>query len=230
MNGSVILITGAFGALGSALARHLDQAGARLVAIDAAPALPDALAELYQDHRVLAGVDLTSVEQTRTAIAKAAERFSPIDGVVNIAGGFAWETIAEGSIDTWDAMYAANLKTVVNVCQAALPHVREEGGRIINVGANAAQRGGLGMGAYAASKAGVLRLTEALAEEVKDRGITVNAILPGIIDTPANRSAMPDADRSRWVTPQAIAAVVAFLLSDASQPITGAGIPVAGRL
>ncbi|MGE4337217.1 MAG: SDR family NAD(P)-dependent oxidoreductase [Pigmentiphaga sp.] len=230
MNGSVILITGAFGALGSAVARHLDQAGARLVAIDAAPALPDALAELYQDHRVLAGVDLTSVEHTRAAIAKAAERLSPIDGVVNIAGGFAWETIAEGSIDTWDAMYAANVKTVVNVCQAVLPHVREEGGRIVNVGANAAQRGGLGMGAYAASKAGVLRFTEALSEEVKDRGITVNAVLPGIIDTPANRGAMPDADRSRWVTPQAIAAVIAFLLSDASQPITGAGIPVAGRL
>lgn len=230
MNGSIILITGAFGALGSALARHLDNLGARLILLDGAPQLPEALRSLAAHHRVVTGVDLTSPEATAQAIQRIAEHFIPLDGVVNVAGGFAWETIAEGSLATWDAMYAANVKTTFNVCHSVLPHLRRDGGRVINIGANAASRAGVGMGAYAASKSGVLRLTETLAEELKDEGITVNAVLPGIIDTPANRAAMPDADRSRWVTPQAIAAVVAFLLSDDAQIITGAGIPVTGRL
>lgn len=230
MNGSIIVITGAFGALGSALARHLDALGARLVLIDAAPAVPDSLFDVFEPHRVLTGVDLTSPEATAAAMAKVVERFSPIDGVVNVAGGFAWETVADGALATWDAMYAANVRTAFNVCHAALPHLRSEGGRIVNVGAHAASRAATGMAAYAAAKSGVLRLTEGLADELKDRGITVNAVLPGIIDTPANRAAMPDADRSRWVTPHAIAAVIAFLLSDDAQPITGAGIPVTGRL
>lgn len=230
MNGSLIMITGAFGALGSALARHLDTLGARLILVDAAPEIPDALFDTFSTHRVLTGVDLASPEATAEAVQRIVERFSPIDGVVNIAGGFAWETVGQGSLATWDAMYAANVKTTFNVCHAVLPHLRRDGGRIVNVGANAAYRGSTGMGAYAAAKSAVLRLTESLADEVKDEGITVNAVLPGIIDTPANRAAMPDADRTRWVTPQAIAAVVAFLLSDDAQVITGAGIPVTGRL
>jgi len=128
-------------------------------------------------------------------------------------------------------MYNINLKTVLNVCQAGLPHLLQRpGARIVNIGAGAAGKAAAGMGAYAASKAGVLRMTEALAEETRDRGLTVNAVLPGIIDTPANRRDMPDADFSRWVSPQALADVIAFLLSDAARAITGAGIPVLGRL
>jgi NAD(P)-dependent dehydrogenase (short-subunit alcohol dehydrogenase family) len=112
-----------------------------------------------------------------------------------------------------------------------LPHLLDRpGSRIVNIGAGAAGKAGAGMGAYAASKSGVLRLTEALSEETKDRGLTVNAVLPSIIDTLANRKDMPDADVSRWVTPEAIADVVAFLLSDAARAITGAGIPVMGRV
>jgi NAD(P)-dependent dehydrogenase (short-subunit alcohol dehydrogenase family) len=118
----------------------------------------------------------------------------------------------------------------VVTCQAALPALRERGhGRIVNIGAGAAARAGLGMGAYAASKAGVQKLTEALAEELKDDGITVNCILPGTIDTPRNRLDMPQADFSRWVSPAAIAEVIAFLASDAAEAVTGAAIPVFGR-
>src|SRR5690625_1181627 len=212
MNGSVVVITGAFGALGSAVARALDEAGARLVLVDAAAAVPEALQELAGSHRSFTGVDLTSAEQVKACVERIVERFSPVDGLVNIAGGFAWETTADGQLSTWDTMYSTNVQTAFNMCHHLLPHMRAEGGRILNVGAGAAHKAVTGMGAYAAAKAGVLRLTEALADEVKDQGITVNAILPGVIDTPANRQAMPDADRSRWVTPHAIADVVMFML------------------
>ena len=123
-----------------------------------------------------------------------------------------------------------NLRSAVVACRSALPALLERGGgRIINIGAGAAAKAGLGMGAYAASKAGVQRLTEALAEEMKDKNITVNAILPGIIDTPRNRLDMPKADFTRWVSPEAIAKVILFLASEDSAAITGAAIPVFGR-
>mgnify|MGYP001544585854 FL=1 len=128
-------------------------------------------------------------------------------------------------------MFAANLKTAVVSIKAALPRLLESSaGRIINVGAGAAARpAGAGMGAYAASKAGVHKLTESLAAELKDRGITVNAVLPGTIDTPQNRAAMPNADFARWVRPEAIAAVIAFLASEQAAAVTGALVPVYGR-
>ena len=150
--------------------------------------------------------------------------------LVNVAGGFRWEKLEDGEIETWDSMYSMNLRSAVVSCKCALPAMLERGGgRIINIGAGAAARASLGMGAYTASKAGVQRLTEALAEEVKDRNITVNAILPGTIDTPRNRLDMPDADFSRWVSPQAIAKVLLFLASEDAAAINGAAIPVFGR-
>ena len=139
--------------------------------------------------------------------------------------------LADGSIDTWDRLYQMNLRSAVLACQHALPWLLQGGnGRIVNVGALAAQKAASGMGAYAASKAGVARLTESLAEELKDRGVTVNAVLPSMLDTPANRADMPDADATRWVAPASLAAVIAFLLSDDASAITGALIPVAGRV
>ena len=130
----------------------------------------------------------------------------------------------------WDRMFALNAKTALTASKAALPHLIESRGAIVNVGANAALKAGAGMGAYAASKAGVARLTEALAEELKDRGITVNAVLPSIIDTPANRADMPKADFGKWVKPGQLADVIVFLLSEKSQAITGALLPVTGRV
>ena len=160
-----------------------------------------------------------------------AAQLGGIDVLVNVAGGFRWETVLEGSPETWDFMYSLNLKTALNTCKAALPHLLARPfARIINIGAGAAVKAGAGMGAYAASKAGVAKLTEALSEELKDRFITVNAVLPSIIDTPANRADMPKADFGRWVKPQAIADLIVYLGSEAAAAITGASIPIQGRV
>jgi NAD(P)-dependent dehydrogenase (short-subunit alcohol dehydrogenase family) len=136
-------------------------------------------------------------------------------------------TLAEGGLATWDRMYRINLRTALCSCGGALPHFAGRG-RIVNIGAGAATKAGAAMGAYAASKSGVARLTESLAEELRDARVTVNAVLPSIIDTPANRAAMPEADFSKWTSPAAIARVIAFLLSDAAAAVTGALIPVTG--
>jgi NAD(P)-dependent dehydrogenase (short-subunit alcohol dehydrogenase family) len=232
MSGRVVVVTGAFGVLGSAVAREFARHGARVVLLDLAQSPPPSLqAEFAEGHIVIGGVDLGDVESTRRAMLAAAMRFGGVDVLVNVAGGFQWQTLLEGSVETWDQLYRMNLRTAVVACKVALPSLIERGrGRIVTIGAGAAAaRAGAGMGAYTASKAGVQRLTESLSAELKDRGITVNAILPGTIDTPRNRADMPDADFSRWVAPEAIAEVVLFLASDAAQAVTGAAIPVSGR-
>jgi NAD(P)-dependent dehydrogenase (short-subunit alcohol dehydrogenase family) len=226
MDSPCIVVTGGFGALGRALARVLVDAGARVALLDKADAPADLPAQLL----ALGGVDLGDEEATRTALAHVARQCGGIDGLVNVAGGFAWETIGAGSVATWDRLYALNLRTALLASQAVLPHLLARGrGRIVNIGSPAAAHAGLGLGAYAASKAGVARLTEVLAEEFKDHGITVNAVMPSTLDTPANRADMPEADPERWVQPEALARVIRFLLSDDAAPINGALIPVKGR-
>ena len=223
-------VTGAFGVLGSAVAARLAAQGARLALLDANATPPRGL-ETSTTALLLGGVDLTDAAQTDAAVRRAATEWGGLDGVVNVAGGFRWETVADGSPETWDLLFAMNVKTALHACRAALPWLKARGGgRIVNIGSGAASRAGAGMGAYAASKSAVLRLTEALAEECKDHGINVNAILPSIIDTPANRRDMPQSDFSRWVTPDAVADVVAFLLGEGSRAITGAGIAVNGQV
>ncbi|WP_240201604.1 SDR family NAD(P)-dependent oxidoreductase [Pseudomonas sp. PDNC002] len=223
----VIAITGAFGNLGDTLADMAAAQGARLVLIDrASTTLPSTPEQL-----LLPGVDLTSAADCQAVASRIEAHYGRLDALVNVAGGFAWEPIQGGDVETWDRLYALNLRTALNTCQALLPLIRRSAaGRIVNIGAGAAAKAGMGMGAYAASKAGVLRLTESLAEELKDQGVTVNAVLPSIIDTPQNRAAMPDAEFDRWVTPQQLAGVILFLLGDAASAITGAGIPVTGRV
>jgi NAD(P)-dependent dehydrogenase (short-subunit alcohol dehydrogenase family) len=224
-----IVVTGGFGALGSSLGKLLLARGARVALLDRSEA-PAALRDT-QNLLCLDGVDLTSAASAGVAFEQVAAQWGGLDGLVNVAGGFAWETVEEGQLETWDRLYQLNLRTAVVSCQSALAHlVASSAGRIVNIGALASVKAAMGMGAYAASKAGVARLTEALAEELKERGVTVNAVLPSIIDTPANRADMPDADSSRWVTPDALAAVVAFLLSDEAAAVTGALLPVSGRV
>lgn len=224
----IIVITGGFGTLGRAVAQRLHADGARVALLDRAPAPSNGLPAVAL---ALGGVELADEQACQAAYGQVREALGGIDGVVNVAGGFTWETVESGALASWDRMYDTNLRTAVASCRAALPHLLARGaGRIVNVGAAAAHKAGMGMGAYAASKAGVARLTEALAEELKDRGITVNAVLPSIIDTPANRADMPDADASRWVAPSQLAAVVAFLLSADAAALTGACIPVNGRV
>lgn len=227
LSGRRYVVTGGFGALGAAVAAALAARGAKLVAIDRAPAP----ATLPQGVTGIGEVDLSDAKAAELAIGKAAAALGGLDGLVNIAGAFRWETVADGSLDTWDLMYGINLKTAVVASRAALPSLKAStAGRIVNIGAASALKAGMGFAAYAASKAGVAKLTESLAEELKDAGVTVNALLPSIIDTPANRRDMPDADYSRWVQPTQLADVIAFLLSDAASAVTGALIPVTGRV
>lgn len=231
VQGKLIVITGAFGALGAAVAQAAADAGARVALIDRAAQPPPGLLQACGPDAVhFSGVDLTSAAEATRTIDSAYDRLGGMDVLVNIAGAFRWQTITDGDSDTWDLLHAVNVKTALNASRAALRHLTKPGGRIMTIGANAALKAGGGMGPYAASKAGVHRLTEALADELKHTGITVNALLPSIIDTPANRSDMPTADFSTWVTPAALAAVILFLASSNSQPINGALIPVVGTV
>lgn len=227
LQGKRIAVTGAFGALGQAMVHAALEAGARVAAIDHAPVAPASI----DGAHAIGSVDLADAVAARDAIDAAVQALGGLDGLVNIAGTFRWETLADGSVDTWDLLYRINLRTALAASKAALAHLRANGsGRIVNIGAGAAAKAGAGMGAYAASKAGVARLTEALAEELKDDGITVNAVLPSIIDTAANRADMPKADFSRWVQPAQLAQVIVFLLSDRASAVTGALLPVSGRV
>lgn len=225
----VVVITGGFGALGRAVAAAFIKEGARVALLDVATNPPDDLKKQYgENHLLLGGVDVAEPAGAQSAVEKVVQRFGSLDVLVNIAGGFVWQTVKDGSVQEWDDMYRMNVRTALCMSQAALPHLlkRGHGGRIINVGANAASKAAMGMGAYTASKAAVLRLTEALAEDVRNAGITVNAVLPSVIDTPRNRADMPNEDFKQWVLPAALARVVAFLASPDAQAITGAGVPV----
>lgn len=226
MSDRVVIVTGAFGALGRSVVRRLSEAGNRVVAVDHAASPPDGLLA----DRSIGGVDLTDPAQAIQVLEAVRDAFGRVNALVNIAGGFVWEAIEGAGNESWERLYALNLLTALNASRAALPYLVESGsGRIVNIGAKGALSAATGMGAYAASKAGVHRLTEALAEEYKGR-VTVNAVLPSIIDTPANRKDMPDADPSAWVTPDEVAAVIAFLISDEASGVTGALIPVSGRV
>ncbi|MEX3841764.1 SDR family NAD(P)-dependent oxidoreductase [Paraburkholderia sp. BR10882] len=227
----VVVVTGGFGTLGRAVGRVFADNGWKVALIDKAPAPDGASAEQLHASWWRGGVELTDLDAARAAFSATVEQLGKLDALVNIAGGFRWETLADGSLETWDLMYQMNVRTAATASKAALDYlaVGAHGGRIVNIGAGAALKAGMGMGAYTASKSGVMRLTEALAEELKDRSITVNAILPGIIDTPQNRNDMPDADFSRWVRPEEIANVILFLASEAASGVTGALIPVTGR-
>lgn len=221
-----VIVTGGLGALGRGVGAALSERGATVALVDRA-----AQTEVSGVALVAGGVDLNDSARAASTFAKIDAALGGVDALVNVAGGFAWETLDGGSVETWDRLYAMNLRTAVIASQAALPYLlRAPAARIVNVGALAAQKAGLGMGAYAASKAGVARLTEALAEELKDRNVNVNAVLPSVLDTPANRADMPDAEASRWVSIDALAAVIAFLLSDDARAVTGASLPVAGRV
>ena len=227
-----ILITGAFGVLGTATAIEACNRGARVALVDHVPVVPPRLAGKCGPSAVfLPGVDLSYASAAAGAVALAHERLAGLDVLINIAGTFRWSPLSTEGLATWDELFTVNVKTALNASAAALPYLRKSAhGRIINIGANSALKAGNGMGPYAASKSAVHRLTESLAEELKGERVTVNAVLPSIIDTPANRREMPTADFATWVTPAALAEVILFLASDAASALTGALIPVMGRV
>jgi len=213
-----IIVTGGLGALGRAVVAELAARGHEVAVVDVATPSGE-----KQGALTLGGVDLTDEAAVQAAYATIAERLGGIDGLVNVAGGFLWETVADGSLDSWDRMYRLNLRTAVISSRAAAAYM-QAGGAIVNIGAAAAGNAAMGMAPYAASKAGIKAFTESFADELKSRSIRVNAVLPTIIDTPTNRADMPDADRSGWVTPAGAAKAIAFLLSADAGTITGASI------
>jgi len=214
------VVTGAAGNLGHAVALHLGSIGHKVIGMDRAQKAAEGFPGAF-----MGGVDLTDEHSAAEAFAQVGQ---PITGLANIAGGFAWETIADGSVESWDRLYTMNVKTALVASRVVLP-LMSAGGSIVNVGAAATLKAAAGMGAYTASKSGVARLTEALAEEHKG-AIRVNAVLPSIIDTPNNRADMGEDDAAKWVSPLELAKVIAFLLSDDASAVTGASLAVTGRV
>ncbi|MEA2887321.1 MAG: hypothetical protein QOD11_1681 [Bradyrhizobium sp.] len=226
MHEKVVVVTGASGALGKIVAEAALARGARVAGVDYAKSQT---AEA-PDRMELGGVDLSDPAQAGQAIDAVVARFGRLDVLLNIAGAFSFETIAEGDPKTWQRLYAINVLTALNASRAAIPHlVAAAAGRIVNIGAMGALQAGSGMGPYAASKAGVHRLTEALSAELKGK-VTVNAVLPSTIDTPANRASMPKADFAKWVTAEELANVILFLAGDQASAVTGGWLRVAGRV
>jgi NAD(P)-dependent dehydrogenase (short-subunit alcohol dehydrogenase family) len=224
-----IVVTGGTGALGRALVRELVGRGDRV-------AVPYRFAAGFESLRSALGhspalwgaeTDLADLDSARRFFDAAAAWLGRLDGVACLAGGYAGSGPLEATpASEWDAMLRVNLASLHATCRAALPHLLREGGSVVTVGSRLAESAGAGAAAYTASKAAVLALTRALALENRDRGVRVNAISPSVIDTEANRHAMPKADRSRWTAPEDIARVIAYLLSPASAAVTGAVIPV----
>ena len=227
--GRTVLVTGAAGRLGQAVAAVFAQQGAQLVLLDRDAA---SLQNPYGgDPRcLLVTADLLDAAQCEAALAAAVQRFTRIDALCHLAGGFRMgEPVHETSAATWNFLFDINARTLLHIAHAVVPHMMAAGaGRIVTVGTQTAHKGTARMGAYCAAKSTVIRLTEAMSAELREHHINVNCVLPSTIDTPENRAAMPDADPSRWVTPLALAEVIAFLVSDAARAIHGAALPVTG--
>ena len=225
-----VIVTGAAGNLGKAVAKAFADLGANLVLVDLKRGSLEGAFGSENDHRSFVPANLLD-RAGATGVAQAAlTRFGRIDVLCNIAGGFRMgETVHETSDENWDFLFDINTRTLLHAVRAVVPHmVAAGGGKIVNVGAFAAQKGVAQMGAYTASKGTVIRMTEAMAAELRDKNINVNCVLPTIIDTPENRAAMPKANPAKWVAPADLANVIVFLASDAARAVHGAAVPVAG--
>jgi NAD(P)-dependent dehydrogenase (short-subunit alcohol dehydrogenase family) len=230
----VILITGATGNLGSVTARAFHSAGQRTVLVDRSP---ERLRQAYPGlvdsprHLLAGGVDLSDGDSLERMVGDVLARFGRVEALVHTVGGWrGGKPVHETDLADWDFLFQVNLRTTLHCCRAVIPAMIRQGhGRIITVASRDALAGSAGSAAYSASKSAVVRLTEALADELRGFHINVNCVLPGTIDTPQNRAANPTADFSRWVDPAALADVIQFLASDASRAITGAALPVFGK-
>jgi len=233
MRDRVVLVTGANGNLGTAVAKTFYTAGANLALVGRkADRIHNALPDLVSQDRVFLApsTDLTDAKAVQTLIDAVMETWGHIDVLANTVGGYrAGNPVHETPLETWNFMWALNTRTVILLSRAVVPlMLDQEYGKIIHTASRNALKGSRNAAAYSVSKAGVVRITESLSSEVKMKGINVNCVLPGTIDTPENREAMPNADFSRWVEPVSIARVFLFLASDASKAIHGAAIPVYG--
>jgi NAD(P)-dependent dehydrogenase (short-subunit alcohol dehydrogenase family) len=228
--GKTCLVTGAAGNLGRAVAAAFFEAGASLILVDVDDAALRAAHGRDDERKLLARADLLDARSVAQAVTMAMARFARIDVLCNVAGGFRMgQPVHETSEETWNLMLDLNAKSVINTARAVVPGmIGARRGKIVNIAAAAGLAGHASMGAYSAAKSAVIRLTESMSAELRDKGINVNCILPSIIDTPQNRSAMPKADPRRWVAPEALADVVLFLASEGARAIHGAAIPVNG--
>ena len=232
-NESVVIITGAAGNLGRAVAQAFAARGAHLALVDRNVDGMHETIDACSGHASakLFPTNLIDAAAVDDSIAQVLAAFQRIDVLANIAGGFKMGPLIQETEDRdWDFMMDLNVRSVFHTCRRVIPAMLDSGGgRIINVSARAAEHGKGRMGPYCASKAAVLTLTQSLAAENKFHNINVNCILPGTIDTPQNRRDMADADFSHWVPPGALADVVLFLASDAARCVTGAAVPVYGQ-
>ncbi len=227
-NGRTVAITGAAGNLGRAVAGAFAGEGANLALFDLRQEALERAFGSDSDRQMLVPVDLLDQAKLDAAVRRVCERFKRIDVVCNIAGGFRMGApVHETSDKDWTFLFDINARSLLNMARAVVPAmIRAGGGRIVNIGAYSAQRGVAQMGAYVAAKSSVIRLTETMAAELREKNINVNCVLPTMIDTPENRSAMPDADPKRWVAPEDLASVIVFLASDAARAVHGAALPV----
>ena len=228
--GKVVVVTGAAGALGHAVFEYFASGGARVVALDYSHELLDSAFPVKGSMHQYQKVDLTSRDSCQLVLSKVIDDLGQIDVLCNVAGGFLMgEAVHETSDATWDFLFNLNTRSIVNTSSVVVPQMQQQGsGKIVNIAAKAATQGFANMGAYTASKAAVMRLTEAMAAELREQQINVNCIMPGTIDTPRNREDMPEADHGKWVPPSQLASVIGFLASDAAIAVHGAAIPVDG--
>jgi NAD(P)-dependent dehydrogenase (short-subunit alcohol dehydrogenase family) len=225
-----VMVTGAAGNLGRAIAAAFAARGANLVLVARTRQSLAATFGMEDARRLFAPLDLLDQAAVEAAVRGARERFTRIDALCNVAGGFRMgEPVHRTADGDWDFLFDINVRTLLHAVRAVVPQMLDGGGgKIVNVGAFAAQRGVAQMGAYVAAKSAVIRITEAMAAELRDKNINVNCVLPTIIDTPENRAAMPSADPSHWVAPADLANVVLFLASDEARAVHGAAVPVTG--
>jgi NAD(P)-dependent dehydrogenase (short-subunit alcohol dehydrogenase family) len=225
--GKIALVTGANGGLGTQVTRALLEAGANVVG------LSKRIQQSDFEHPSFTAIaaDISTAEAAKQAVDGLIQRFGKLDILAHLVGGFAGgKTVAETDNATFQQMFDMNLNSAFYILRAVIPHMRRaQGGRIIAIGSRAAEDPGPGVGAYSASKAAMVSLISTVAIENKDVGITANVLLPGTMDTPANRKAMPNEDFSKWVQPASVASLIIWLAGEAGKDVTGAAIPVYGK-
>jgi len=233
-NNQVIMISGAAGNIGQVVARSFQDAGGKLALVDRGKdrlesTFPDLISA--ENHLLVNCADVMDEDAVADSLGESLGYFGRIDVLVNTVGGYhAGTEVHETPLDTWDFMLKLNARSVFIICNQVIPTMLQQGsGKIVNFAARPGLQGKPGMSAYSASKAAVFRLTETMAEEYKDRNINVNCVIPGTMDTPANRENMPEADFSTWVKPASLAQVILFLSSPAAKDVHGAAIPVYGK-
>ena len=227
MKEKVVLVTGANGGLGAHVTQAFLNAGTTVVGTARKIEASDFGSKAFT---ALPG-DLSSSEGAHLVVEQLKNRFGKLDVLVHTVGGFAGGTkVAETEVSIFQRMFDLNLNALFHVLRAAIPHLLRSGdGRVIAVGSRAAVDPGPGVGAYSASKAAMVSQVKTVAQEYEDAGLRANVVLPGTIDTPANRKAMPDADFSKWVRPDAIADLILWLAGDAGRDVNGAAIPIYGN-